>query len=461
MNAADHQGLLHELGMGKFGVVADDFTGAGDTGLQFHLAGRPTWILPRIPDRLASDDGAGIQAIALSTGSRHLEPAEARERVARAVAVLRSLGCTQLYKKVDSTLRGHLAVEIEEMRAAAGYPMAVLAPAFPEAGRITVGGYQLVDGLPVSCSSFAEDPLAPVGESHLPTLLEEPGAPVGHITLGRVMGGWHEVAGALAAFRNAGIRMVVADAARSEDLLAIARAIMHSPWPVLPAGSAGLARAIADECAVSRRVRPLEQVPAVVRGRYLGKTPPVLVVSGSSHPATLRQIGHVEGRSRILRADVRQLLLTDRQELELLARQALQGLLAGMDVVLTTVLSAAEVGEAQTLGRALGMTPWQIGMHLGDRLGALVGRLVEQAELSGLVLAGGETASAICAALPLEALQIVGEILPAMPLAIAAGLGGGEGLRLVTKSGGFGQADALARILDSLHDPSLAMTSLE
>ena len=65
-------------------------------------------------------------------------------------------------KKVDSTLRGPLAAEIEAALAASGRTRAVVAPAFPATGRTTVGGVQHLDGVPVHATRFAHDPVSPV-----------------------------------------------------------------------------------------------------------------------------------------------------------------------------------------------------------------------------------------------------------------------------------------------------------
>ncbi|HQZ11738.1 MAG TPA: four-carbon acid sugar kinase family protein [Devosia sp.] len=58
-----------------------------------------------------------------------------------------------------------------------------------------------------------------------------------------------------------------------------------------------------------------------------------------------------------------------------------------------------------------------------------------------LVLSGGATAQAILARLGIEVLELVGEVLPGLPLAR------GGGLTVITKSGGFGDPDTLLRLL--------------
>lgn len=58
-----------------------------------------------------------------------------------------------------------------------------------------------------------------------------------------------------------------------------------------------------------------------------------------------------------------------------------------------------------------------------------------------LVLSGGATAQTILQGLGLHALELIGEALPGLPISRA------DGLTVVSKSGGFGDTDALVRLL--------------
>lgn len=60
---------------------------------------------------------------------------------------------------------------------------------------------------------------------------------------------------------------------------------------------------------------------------------------------------------------------------------------------------------------------------------------------NNLVLSGGATAEALLDALDVSVLELEGELLPGIPVSRSAGW------RVVTKSGGFGQPDALAKLL--------------
>lgn len=327
-----------------------------------------------------------------------------------------------MYKKIDSTLRGNLREEIEELLALGDWDLALVAPAFPQAGRTTVAGYQLVDGVPVSLTPYGEEAGAPVTESHLPTLL---GGSL--IPFPVVAKGWAAIAGQLAASEG---KIVVVDAARKADLVAVAEAIRHSPQRILPVGSAGLASALQTQWLV----RP-------GRGVSLAKHRPVLVINGSVNPVSLEQIDRLD--CRVLQLDVQRVLLADFDPEEV-ARRVLQQIFAGQDVAITTARSPSQVAKALELGRELGMDALGVGNQLCEALGAVVSKLIGKGDLGGMVLMGGQTANAICQ--QIGWLRIVDEVLPAIPLGVAGGL------RVVTKSGGFGNPDALSGILRFLKE---------
>src|SRR5829696_1376949 len=146
-------------------IISDDLTGAADTGVQLVRAGYRTAVVFQnspLPDEVDLD------AVALDADSRSLPAGFAAKRVVEAAHAVRD--ARVVYKKLDSTLRGPLAAEIAAALGATGRGTAVVAPAFPAAGRATVGGVQLVRGTPVHETEFADDPKAPVRQGHLPTL---------------------------------------------------------------------------------------------------------------------------------------------------------------------------------------------------------------------------------------------------------------------------------------------------
>jgi len=153
-----------------YAVIADDLTGAGDTGVQFAKVGLVTRVLF---GEWGAQDVKDSDILVLNTDSRFLKPKDAAEVVTSVTQALRNVGVVPFFKKVDSTLRGPIGAEIDALMDAQGLSYAVVCPAFPANGRSLVGGYLLVDGQPVSRGAAGKDPVTPVTMSHVPTLISQ------------------------------------------------------------------------------------------------------------------------------------------------------------------------------------------------------------------------------------------------------------------------------------------------
>ena len=212
-------------------IIADDLTGAADTGVQLVRAGYRTAVFFRATEVLADD----LDAVVFDTDSRTMPTGFAAKRVVDAAHAAR--GARIIYKKLDSTLRGNVAAELAAAMGAARRASAIVAPAFPAAGRTTVGGTQLVNDIPVHETEMGNDPRTPVREAHVPTMLADAFSSVGTLKVDDLA--------APERFRRTleDNECVVVDAERDEDLVALVRAV-PDPASVLWAGSAGLALAL-------------------------------------------------------------------------------------------------------------------------------------------------------------------------------------------------------------------------
>ena len=110
--------------MHEFVILADDFTGANDTGVQVAKRGLPVSVILR-----AEDIRPGSESIVIDSESRVISGTDAYKRVyAMASAVEQTGSCRFLYKKVDSTLRGNITAEIKAVIAACQPDIIVFAP---------------------------------------------------------------------------------------------------------------------------------------------------------------------------------------------------------------------------------------------------------------------------------------------------------------------------------------------
>lgn len=153
-------------------VISDDLTGSCDAALEFVRGGITAEVLLD-PSRSFADCGADVAVC--STESRNVPAPDAVELVRGAVKRRGGLTGSTVLKKIDSTIRGNIGAEVAELLEMSGAKLAVIAPASPRAGRTTVGGYQLVNGAPVSRSAVGADALSPVKSSFIPDLFAETG----------------------------------------------------------------------------------------------------------------------------------------------------------------------------------------------------------------------------------------------------------------------------------------------
>ena len=346
-------------------LIADDLTGALDTAAQFTGRIGP---LPVLLDRMTAAPEASY---ALNLSCR-----DGDERTA--VACTRdSLGCYSgadvAFKKIDSLLRGHWAAELAEIVKSGRFRRIVLAPAVPAQGRLTRDGLQML-----SQPSGGRSPIKDVA-----TELERHGV----------------------SSRGADGDVLLLDAESDADLDAIAQRYANES-ATLWCGAAGLARALAQES--PRAARPLHQ--------------PHLVIVGSRHPVTLRQV-------EVFRAAHPDWSAPMGAEPSFIGRVLTTLETVGCCVVLPDLPPGLTEMEAAE--------PIALGLEL------LSGRLPR---LGGLTVVGGETFAALCRVLKATRLSVDGEFLHGVPASrMESGLW--SGTFCASKSGAFGEPDWLLKHL--------------
>jgi uncharacterized protein YgbK (DUF1537 family) len=386
-------------------VIADDLTGAADTGVQLVHAGYRTGVYFRESEVLGDD----LDAVSFDTDSRVMPAGFAAKRVLEAACAAREARI--VYKKLDSTLRGNVAAELAASLGGARRDRAIVAPAFPAAGRTTVGGTQLVHGISVDETEMANDPDTPVRVAHVPSLLAEAFSSVGVL-------GVEDLADPERVHRALEENeCVVADADRDADLERLVRAV-PDPARVLWAGSAGLALGLGSvysgPCAGAAGVQR-----APVR--------PVLVVVGSLSGVAREQARRLVGEYG--EVDV---------PLEAGGTGALEGTVAAVRDALAggacAVVHSPE--ERQASGESVLVS-----------LAEVVALLSEERCFEGLVLTGGATAVGVARRLGASGIRLEGEVEKGVPRGT---LIGPSPYPVVTKAGGFGGPDTLVGAVEAL-----------
>lgn len=393
-------------------IVADDLTGSGDTAVQFVRAGWPTQLsVGRAAQAMADPDVMSAEVIAVTTHSRALPAEQAATVVYEDVAALRAAGVRRMYKKVDSTLRGPFLAEIDAARRSwREDAIAVVCPAFPATGRTLKDGILYVDGREVTETSASTDPVTPVTESHVPTLLN-----ASHVAPAE-----GESPESLAVRITEAGEIVVVDAVTSEDMDRLACAIALMGERALPVGSGGLAA-------------PLARLWADADSQG-----PVVVVVTSQHSDARGQADAlIEAGARVWAPALEDLI--DARAWQACCERILQQ--AQSDEPRATWLLLAPSGKKPGLDSDT----------VAARLGELAARLVIDCHAAGVVATGGDGASAVLDALAAGGIALVDEVTGGMPLGTLTG-GPASGLPIVTKAGGFGARDVLIRAAKAVRE---------
>lgn len=423
----------------QFSVIADDLTGAGDTGVQFSKAGLQTRILH---SSWEPGDITDADILVAQTESRALLPDAAYAAVRAHTEKLVKAGVSPIYKKVDSTLRGRIGNELDAVMDVSGQKIALVCPAFPANNRILVGGYLLVDGELVSRTAIGVDPVSPVTESHIPTLLAaQSQRPIHSVTGSDIAKGAGHVASLFAKLAASEGGIIVADAVKEGDLSLLEEA-MHDACPsALYVGSAGLAAPLAARM-----------------GKAMAGGRPVLAVVGSVNPVSRGQLKLLQQAGMGMFLITAEELLADDASwsASLPARSAelATHLKEGKDMAVATPGNREEVDSIIARGASLDLSNLVLTERIAVRATEVAYKAIQTLGLSavsGLILTGGDMAQAMLDHLGARGINLIAEVSPGIPAGSLSGPGV-EGIKVVTKAGGFGAPDALVRAAKLLRE---------
>lgn len=315
----------------RLAIVADDLTGALDVSAPLAARGLRV-VVATMPEATAQAIDSGADVVVVNTASREETPENAGAVVASVSRRLAAAQPERVLKKVDSRLKGHVAVEVAATMQAFGCDSVVVAPAVPGQGRNVRDGYVVGHGV------------------------SEP------IAIAAAMGGLAHAA------------------PDTPDAAALAELVRNTGPDTLLVGANGLGVGLAQL---------LGGQPAPVPPRIGG---PLLVAVGSHDPITLQQVeaalaagafGHVVSRDGALGALpggpalVQAIVARDRSAAVAMARFgcSIADLLRSGDfpsVLLSggetaqTVLRALDIGCLEVLGEVLPGIP-ATAAPLGDR----------------------------------------------------------------------------------------------
>jgi D-threonate/D-erythronate kinase len=362
-------------------LIADDLTGACDTGVQFARCG----LSCRVELNLARDrTTAATDVLAFNTNSRVDSAEQCRRKIEDLSAACSGLKANAIFKKVDSTLRGNVGEEIAVMLYAFRCEAAIIAPAFPAMRRLVHNGllhwadYSGSGQIDI-CAVLAQQGISSTKLTHMSSAMED-------------------FESDFDAQVRGGKQFFIVDCDSQHDLHFWVAAGSAVSRRILWVGSAGLGIALAEHMAKSGVRRFVSNLTDA----------PMLFVIGSPHAASLRQ-------KNILLAETGAIEVVPSAETVEIARRALHD---KRHLVITIGQGVSEFSLRQFFDSLSGI------------------------RVAALFLTGGDTGTLVCNAIGAHSIDLRDEILPGFPWGILDG-GMFHGLPVASKSGGFGDEDAL------------------
>ena len=428
-------------------VIADDFTGANDNGALLAAKGFSSATCLGLahwdPKEFTQCD-----AVCLNAESRLLHREDAYKAVYDAVMEFNKEKPALVSKRIDSTLRGNVGAELEAVIKAMddthghNQSLAVLVASYPHSGRICVGGYQIVHGVPLERSPIAKDAATPVHHTAvLKIIADQTSLPCGFVSLEKVLAGPAAVRETIEAARAQGCRAVVCDAVSDDDIAVIAQSLADAPYPLVSLDPGPFT----SELAAARIEAP--------RAEFENR---IFLTVGSTSELTRVQLEtlRLAHPCHIVSMNVRKVLAGE-AESQAECRRVLEAVFAAPEEAkvlgVCTAASKEDVFSMQEMSQTLGIAPSEISRRINMALAHVAQEALkkESLRIGGLYTSGGEVTVSVMRTLKAGGFSVR---IMVLPLAVYGHIIGGEhpDLPMITKGGFVGDKDSLVECMEYL-----------
>ncbi|MGM0240135.1 four-carbon acid sugar kinase family protein [Enterococcus sp. AZ103] len=395
----------------KYLIIADDFTGANDTGVQLRKNNIETEVL-LFPSKVSHEN-----SIVLDTESRTIPAKEAYRKVrSMTEKILKKDNFDLVYKKIDSTLRGNISEELQAVIDVYQPDKVVFAPAFPKISRQTINGRHYLNGYPLMETEIANDPLNPIWTDNLVELVKKVTSNIKEYQL-------NELSSDLILTDS---YIHIFNIETDQQLNILSKALKKQNEKILFVGSAGLAESL-----------------------FTVEDQPVLSVVGSISEVSLQQMTVAETQgTKVVSLEINDLLQEDVNDRY--TKKVLSLLETKQDVILTVTRKKTDYLETVKLFESLGITDKkEISNLIKARLASITKKTLENTNIAGIFLTGGDTAIEIIHQLGGNGCKIIEEVDTGV---VKSRLVGGlwDGLQIVTKAGAFGQPETIQQSIENL-----------
>lgn len=406
--------------MNRYLVIADDFTGANDTGVQLVNHG----ISVNVNLDLFNIGNSSSNSQVIDTETRNASKEKAKETIKKLGTQLQFTNFDSVYKKVDSTLRGNIPTEIKTLVNIYEPEIVVFAPALPSLGRTVEDGTLYVGGERARQTESTKDPLKPIGDDNIAHLLQEvfPQAQCCHYSLASIRQDNFNI--------HTKARYVSVDTKNDSDLERIIRGVKKDHTKILWVGSAGLMNKLLD----------VEE-----------KNIPALGLVGSVSNVVKRQLKYAaENGVELISVPIYDVYKKGSYQSYLAKAKA--ALSQSKDVIIMSSASINRLELKKTIEelQKKGLDPEEISELTQTILSGICRHLVLETQISGVFATGGDTAKGLLDITKAKSVQVLEELQTGVPILQVEGGDFDKGY-FITKAGAFGRDDLIISAFKRLH----------
>jgi len=410
--------------MRRMVLIADDLTGALDTGVQF--TGLEANVFVTTADRIKGEESADI--LVIDTESRHLPAEEAYMTVYEAVDCVRHR-FSWIYKKTDSLLRGNLGAELAAVLDSSGRKKLVFVPSYPCMRRVVKNGRLFVDGVPATHTYNAKDALDPVSTGVVSDIIAEQTDLTVRLTdlstEDFCISGEKEI--------------LISDAVTDDDMHRIARRILPYMQDIAVAGCAGFASVLKEYAA-----------PASAAGTAAPEinAQSHLIICGSINKRTRKQINYAVEKG------LPHLVLKPEEYLGEFHSDEIIRVICGMllesgAALVCTARDDKDMEKSGTYVKEHRLPAENLHIRIAKSLGEITAEVINNENVDVLSVIGGDTLFGIMSALDGIGFIPVREIRAGTVQSIML-LRSGDSKTILTKAGSFGDDDAIWHMYKSV-----------
>lgn len=425
-------------------IIADDLTGANATGVLLKKLDYNTYTVMNT-ERLELNMISKSDCIVYPTNSRAVDASIAYNRVFNVANLLKNDKVLVYSKRIDSTLRGNLGSETDALLDALNnQAIAMVVPCFPQAHRILVGGYMLVNTIPLHKTEAAVDPKTPVTTSLAHEIFEQQSKyPVASLYIKDIMLGKKHLGEQINKFQQEGIRIIIFDCVSQEDLDVIADGIIES----------GVNFIAVDPGSFTATISRKLIVPSERKSKYK-----VLATVGSVNAVAKNQMDELFLAQKVLNVFVDTKELVESEERRNIEIQRVVGeIITNCDSFEICTVIGNGIMPENRLDLSMYAARFQcsyedVSNFINDSLAEITYQILrENQAFKGLYTSGGDITVAVSKKFKTAGIRLLDEVVP---LAAFGEFIAGEfdGLKIITKGGMAGDKNAMNECMHFLKE---------